>query len=276
MGRVAWTPSGHHALVARAESDLEHCLGVIAVGGDGTIHHLIQKRPKVPVAALAAGTENLFAREFAMPTSPRRLASLVVSAHSRWVDLGLAGGRSFVLMAGFGFEAEVITRHHQTRWHWSRPPHRVSYLLPVLWSAWSYRFPQVVVEIEETGGPGEAPERIEGAMALFMNTPRYALGLPLAPAALADDGVLNLVVFQGQGVWSMARALWWYLQGKHLGQTSVITRTVRRARVSSRGPWGIPAQLDGDPAGKLGPNEQWEISVVPRALRVASRPGPSE
>ena len=35
------------------------------------------------------------------------------NGHPRRVDVGSAGGRRFLLMVGFGFDGDVVTRHHQ-------------------------------------------------------------------------------------------------------------------------------------------------------------------
>ena len=42
----------------------------------------------------------------------------------------------------------------------------------------------------------DATETLEGTTVFIFNLPRYALGLPFAPHASQDDGLLDLVVFR--------------------------------------------------------------------------------
>ena len=49
-------------------------------------------------------------------------------------------------MAGIGFDADVVTRHHLARVGHAgvpRPTHRASYVEPVLRSSLQYRFPMI-------------------------------------------------------------------------------------------------------------------------------------
>ena len=60
-----------------------------------------------------------------------------------------------------------------------------------------YLYPRVEVELE-TG------ERLAGAMAFVFNIPQYALGLNLAHDAAADDGLLDVYVFERPGLLALA------------------------------------------------------------------------
>ena len=112
--RVAWTPAERSALVNRRGSGDGMCRCLVAVGGDGTVSALLNERPPLPVTVLPAGTENLVARHFGLRRDPRSLAGTIAAGRSVPVDVGQAAGRRFLLMAGFGFDAEIVSRHHQS------------------------------------------------------------------------------------------------------------------------------------------------------------------
>jgi len=103
---VAWTPEERSALVSRAAAQDGACQCLVAVGGDGTVSALLNERPPRPVTILPAGTENLVARHFGLGRDPRTLASTIAKGEPIPVDVGLAAGRRFLLMAGFGFDAK--------------------------------------------------------------------------------------------------------------------------------------------------------------------------
>jgi diacylglycerol kinase family enzyme len=246
---VAWTPGERAAMVSRAAAGSRfRCL--VAVGGDGTVSALLNERPSVPVTVLPAGTENLVAQHFGLGRDPKALARTIAVGQTVRVDLGLTQGRRFFLMAGFGFDADVVTRHHRSRLSRGgsiRPTHRLAYVEPILRSSLSYRFPTISVEIADAG----AQEVVTGTTVLVFNTPRYALGLPFAPAARDDDGWLDLVVFRAPGPFRAAYYLWTVLLGTHLEQAGVIHRRVKKVVVTADQP--TPVQIDGDPAGYVLP-----------------------
>jgi diacylglycerol kinase family enzyme len=229
----------------------------------------VNERPGCPIAAVPAGTENLFARHFHFNGSPDRLVNALVRGESRDVDLGCAQGRLFTLMAGFGFDADIVSRHHAARVRSNGdagPTSRAAYMEPILKASVHYRFPEIQVAID-------APEelgQISGTSVLVFNLPRYALGLPFAPSARDDDGYLDLVVFRKPGPWNALRYLWLVFRRLHLARRGIIHKRVRRVRISASS--AVPIQLDGDPAGELQPGVEnaWTLEAVPGGLRVVS------
>jgi diacylglycerol kinase family enzyme len=274
---IAWTPVARAAMVAAAAVDGD-CRCLVAVGGDGTVSALLNERPRPPVTVLPAGTENLVARHFGLRRDPRRLAATIAAGRASRVDVGQAAGRRFLLMAGFGFDAEVVTRHHQARVSRTgriRPTHRIAYVHPILRSSWTYRFPTISVQVLDPG----AEELIRGTTVFVFNLPRYALGLPFAPIARDDDGWLDLVVFRNPGPFQALCYLCKVFCGIHLDDPSVFHRRVRKLVVTADEP--IPVQLDGDPGGYLLPLGEattaahphgWTIRVLPSALTVLTPP----
>jgi diacylglycerol kinase (ATP) len=268
--RVAWTPEARAELVAEAGGDPQ-CRCLVAAGGDGTVAALVNERPAVPIAVLPAGTENLFARQFGIPRRPERVAGVIAAGRSVRIDLGLHAGRRFTLMAGLGFDADVVTRHHRARVGAAgvpRPTHRAAYVEPVLRSSFGYQFPRLTIQVADPG----REEALVGTTAFLFNLPRYALGLPIAPSARADDGLLDLVVFRDPGPWRALHYLWTVLRGLHLRRDDVYHRRVGRVVVSSAEP--VPVQLDGDPFGCIAaePSRPWTVEVLPGAIDVLVPP----
>ena len=90
--------------------------------------------------------------------------------------------------------------------------------------------------------------------------PRYGLGLPLAPQARPDDGLLDLCLFERPGAFALGRYLLAVLCGRHLRRADVQHRRARGFRLSSAE--AVPLQTDGDPAGWLPAT----VEVLPRRL----------
>jgi diacylglycerol kinase family enzyme len=247
---VALTPEERSSLVHLAARDARcHCL--VAVGGDGTVSALVNERPTVPISVLPAGTENLVARHFGLGRDAAALARSIALDRRIRVDLGQTAGRRFVLMAGFGFDGDIVTRHHNARISATgsvRSTNRVAYFEPILRSSLSYRFPWITVRVADPGGE----EVLTGTSVFLFNLPRYALGLPFVPEATEDDGMLDLLVFRDAGPFQALYYLWKVLCGSHLDEPGVFHRRVRKVIVAADEP--VPAQLDGDPGGYLVPS----------------------
>jgi diacylglycerol kinase family enzyme len=244
-------------------------VGIAANAGSGTgdgrrrVERLVAELERLGLRARVAWT---LAERAAL-----RLAAMIAAGRISSLDLGATCGRRFALMAGIGFDADVVTRHHVARMGRAglpRPTNRGAYVESVLRSTFEYRFPPLTVSIEDPG----AEETLVGSNAFLFNLPRYALGLPFAPLAQGDDGWLDLVVFRDPGAFSALRYLWMVLRGIHLTRPGVHHRKVRRVCVSSTET--VPVQLDGDPGGhiKAEPLGSWTIEVLPGALDVLVPP----
>ena len=83
---------------------------IVVCGGDGTINEVVcgMAHSCVPLAVLPCGTANVLARELRLPRDMRAAARAIPSATPRRLALGLAGNRYFLLMAGVGFDAQII------------------------------------------------------------------------------------------------------------------------------------------------------------------------
>ncbi len=274
--RIAWTLDERQRLVEAACFSNSNpgrgrgrgaCRGLVAVGGDGTVAALINERPEVPIAVVPAGTENLFARHFGFARNSSKAAARIAGGRAQPLDVGLIDGRRFALMAGFGFDADVVSRHHAARVGRSgqlRTTHRAAYVEPVLRSSFAYRFPPLTLTIEGVDG---TEETLVGTTAFIFNLPRYALGLPFAPSARGDDGWLDLVVFRDPGPFRALHYLWLVVRGLHLDRPGISHRRVRRVTIESSGI--VPVQLDGDPGGIVVPGEAPSVvEVLPGAVDV--------
>ena len=261
---VAWTPEERADLVS-ASNDDPSCRCLVAAGGDGTVAALINERPERPITVLPAGTENLFAGHFLVGPSPEEAAATIALGRVMPIDLGCNGGRRFALMAGIGFDADVVTRHHAARLGKSgliRPTHRAAYVEPVLRASFGYKFPTLTITTDEG-------ESLVGTTAFLFNLPRYALGLPIAPAARGDDGLLDLVVFRDAGPLRALHYLWMIFRGLHLRRDGIAHRRVAKVAIASAET--VPVQLDGDPGGFVLADSSaspWTVEVLPSALAV--------
>ena len=85
---------------------------VIASGGDGTVSAVASSLVKtdIPLGIIPRGTANAFAVTLGIAGSIRAACEIILSETTRVVDMALCNGKPYVLLAGIGFEAEMVDR----------------------------------------------------------------------------------------------------------------------------------------------------------------------
>ncbi len=236
---------------------------LVGAGGDGTAAELTNRTEAgVPITLLAAGTANLLAKHFHLSGKPEKLCLAITGGRLVQLDAGRANGRLFLVMIGCGFDAEVVRQVHEHRLSSARRSAHIgyaTYFKPVWHSVRSYRYPGIQVYCE--GPEGETARPLEVHWAFACNLPRYGWGIPLAPEAEGDDGLLDLCTYGGnsllQGVVFAAAA---QCGGWHRRLPGC--RMLRAARFRFTSDQPVAYQLDGDPGGVL----PVEVEVLPRRL----------
>jgi diacylglycerol kinase family enzyme len=236
---------------------------VVAAGGDGTVSLVLNNTPRnTPLLVLPLGTENLLSKYLELYADPAALARVISDGLAVKFDVGEANGKLFTLMAGCGFDADVVRRLHRNR---RGKIHHLSYVRPILDSILNYSYPQLTVHYEHRDEAGiRSQKSVSGRWVFAVNVPRYAGGLNFAPQADPSDGLMDICVFEEGSLWSGL----WYLGGIALGQHDAINGFLRVRASSLRiecedcGP--VPYQLDGDPGSEL----PLEIKVLPHRMKL--------
>ena len=228
---------------------------VIAAGGDGTLCDVANGLAghDLPLGIVPLGTVNVLAREFGIPQDPVYAARMISEWTPRKIDLGTANGRYFTLMAGFGFDAEVVANVLQ-------PLKDVigasAYVLKGLETLTRYRATDVTIEMPEHTYQGKA------FLVIVANAQTYTYGLKITPKASPHDGMLDVCVFERPisdklgFAWQVAEVF----VNRHLYHSQVKFFRTQSLRISSQPE--ILAQIDGDSFGTT----PMDISILPASL----------
>lgn len=89
---------------------------VIASGGDGTVNAVAEAliESSIPMAILPRGTANAIASALNIPTNLEDACQVVLNGNLYAMDAARCNGRPMVLLAGIGFEADVVERTSRT------------------------------------------------------------------------------------------------------------------------------------------------------------------
>lgn len=267
-------------LHARAEVD-----AILACGGDGTLSAVLNGVREVPdcrsvVGVVPAGTANVWAGEAAVPRRAREALALLDRGARRRVDLGVVQLGTdgpplrFLLVCGVGIDGAVV-RAVERHPRWKRLAGRLVYVVPGL--AIGTRWPPTAARLTVDG----VERRHHGLLlALASNTRRYGGAVPIAAAARVDDGILDLVTFDGTAGWRSlpgraSQALAALCGG--LDRRAARGIAYRRAtRITIAPEQSLPVQIDGESIGSCGPGLPLQIGLEPAAVTmiVGDRPSP--
>jgi YegS/Rv2252/BmrU family lipid kinase len=238
---------------------------VIAAGGDGTVNDVIQELAghSTALGVLPLGTVNVWARETGIPLSLPDAARVLLYGAQRRVDLGRAGNRYFLMMAGIGLDAEVARRVEH------------SLLKRIGLKLVDYLTTLGVVSV--TQKPVHVQLKLDGKrrdtsalMLIVGNTRLYGGALTFTRHAVADDGLLDVVVVGGGGLGFRLGVLRNALLRRPHGGPRVRYEHVRNIRIEADAP--LPVQVDGELVGTL----PMSFSVAPLALTVIVPEGISD
>lgn len=214
---------------------------VVAAGGDGTLCEVINgiSGSSIPLGFIPLGTVNVFALETGIPADPLRACDILFNGATKKVHLGRINDSYFLLMAGIGFDADVV---YHLNLRLKKLSGRLSYVLTALWRI--YRYPWHPLKIELDNG-----NISDGYWVVIGNVKYYGGRMSITPFADFERDDLDVCIFKRSGILNMVRYIWGILNKKHLNYPDVEYYRVKRLRVTSPGKTFI--QADGDVAGEL-------------------------
>jgi YegS/Rv2252/BmrU family lipid kinase len=249
------------------------CDTIIACGGDGTIHDILQGivGTNVALGVIPLGTANSLAKDLRLPTSPQAAARALLGARLRQIAAGRiscrgASGepisRYFTVTAGIGADAEVF--YNLTTGHKRRLGHAAYYVeASKLWL--THPFPLFSVRFKTTA-TSQWQQAEVGQLLAVRIADFGGLLRNLAPGASLDRNDLRLVLFRTRRRWAyLSYALRAALAGKWLVPDVDLSFAHSVACEPLAGNWSaIFVEADGEPLGML----PAEISIIPDALTI--------
>jgi diacylglycerol kinase family enzyme len=226
---------------------------VFACGGDGTVMACAGTLAgtEVALAVLPSGTGNLLATNMNLPSRVADGIRVATEGTRRRIDLGSCGRTHFTVMAGMGFDAQMIdatSEDLKRRFGW---PAYVFAALRYL------RHRPIRVRIRLDGGK---PIRRRARTVLVGNVGKLQGGIPLLPDAEPDDGWLDVAVLTPYTIRHWLAMAWGVLRRRR-DVARMETFRARHVEVFSNRPQ--PRELDGD---LIEPARTLDVTIRPAAL----------
>jgi YegS/Rv2252/BmrU family lipid kinase len=229
---------------------------VFVWGGDGMVQRCVDAfaGSGITVAILPAGTANLLATNLAIPKDLPAAVDIGLRGRRRTLDLGKLNGEHFAVMAGVGFDGEMI--HDADR----NLKDRVGQLAYVWTGLKHVRDDAARVKVRVDGTKwfdGKA------SCVLLGNVGEVAGGVRAFEEARPDDGRLDVGVATAEGAWQWARTL--VRMAADRAGRSPLVRTTQATRVDVKLATPMVYELDG---GARGRTTRLKARVVPGAITI--------
>lgn len=260
------TAAPGHATELAAAAVREGARRVVALGGDGTIHEVVNGivgAEGTPVfGVVPVGTGNDFFRM--VGPKPRLDAALEILRNGaiRSFDVGVARWkgetRYFVNLIGFGIDVEVLRRRES----FQRLSGLPQYLAALLRALVAYK--PVPLAIEFDGATMTMRDR--ALICTLTVGPTIGGGFRLAPDAVPDDGALDFCLIRPLGLLEVLTYIPKVIAGRHGGLPKVELRQVAAADVASDSGGEFYFELDGELVD--GTAERVDVSLLRSRLQV--------
>lgn len=221
---------------------LEHetISGVVAFGGDGFIHEIIQHIvPRdIPLGIIPCGTGNDFARSIGVyKLSLTQQMDLIAHSDSRAIDLGRVEKTWFAAILSSGFDALVNERANVMQWPKGRMRYNIAMIEKIIQlRAHSYRIRLDRDHID-----------VEATLVTVANGPSYGGGMNVCPDAKLTDGLFDVMVVGKVSRTELLKVFPKVYSGRHVGHPAVTFYRCREIEIVGSG----SSYADGEPISPL-------------------------
>lgn len=234
---------------------------VVALGGDGAFHYLIDGVRGTDAVAgfFPAGSGNDIARALGIPADPVRAADAFLRARPRAVDLvrvRFNDGRlaHYIGAGGMGLDAEAA---HLANTRFKAWPGVARYMAGMFTMFFREPLLELSAEVDDLTWAGPA------LFAAVANSSSYGSGVRIAPAAKMDDGWLDVTIVGDVSLLRLLEAMPIVLGTGDLRGFAEV-RSYRCRRVTLRADRVALVHGDGEQLGR----SPAEFEVLPGAVRV--------
>jgi diacylglycerol kinase (ATP) len=243
-----------------AQADL-----VIAAGGDGTVSAVAGALvgTGIPLGIIPRGTANAFAVALGIPRflPVRNACQVILVEHTQTIDAAYCNNMPMILLAGIGYEAEVIeTADRALKNQWGT----LAYLV----AGWQVMDGQTTfeIEIEADESQGEIYRFEADAMTIANAAPPTSVLAQGAGQVIMNDGLLDVTIVTAanklQAVTTMLGLLGAAILKTELNQQNVLHSRTRGLKVTTNPPQKVV--VDGEPIGTT----PIKIECIPAGLTV--------
>ncbi len=214
--------------------------GVIAVGGDGLFHKILQRLvpAQIPVAVIPAGTGNDFVRTLGWDLdSYDAQLQAVTSLQPTAIDLGLVDGEWFAAILSTGFDS--IVNEKANTMSWPKGPMKYNAAIAIELPRFKPRHYEITLD--------DRTISTEAMLIAVSNGRSYGGGMLVCPAANITDGLFDVMVLHPVSTIEFIRVFPRVFAGTHTMHPAVEIVRSRTVKIEAK----AIAYADGERIGQL-------------------------
>ena len=236
-GNSSQVLSDHLRIFLNKNSD---CTGVIAVGGDGLMHLILQAvvPTHIPFALIPAGTGNDFQRTLGWDLdSVDAQLERVITTQPSPIDLGIVDGQWFGAILSTGFDAVVNEKANTMKW--PKGPMKYNAAIAVELPRFKPRHFEIILD--------DRTISTEAMLIAVANGRSYGGGMQVCPNADINDGLFDVMVLHPVSKLEFIEVFPRVFKGNHLTHPAVEIVRSKTVRIESK----AVAYADGERIGQL-------------------------
>jgi YegS/Rv2252/BmrU family lipid kinase len=226
----------------------------VVMSGDGLIGQVggALAGGDTPLGVLPGGRGNDFARVVGIPTELPAAVKALLAGYTRAVDVGEVNGRRFLCIASTGFDSEANRIANEAK----IVRGRLVYAYAAIRALLAWKPARFMVTLD-----GES-HRFTGYNVAAANGSSYGGGMLVAPDALLDDGLFDVVTTSDIGKFRFLANFPKVFKGEHIDNEEIKVRRAAKVEISANRPFAVYA--DGEHIADL----PAKLRLLPRALKV--------
>ena len=227
-------------LLQRFLDRIPDCSGVIAVGGDGLLHLVLQKitPAQVPLAMIPAGTGNDFVRTLGWSLEDvDAILESVLTKKPRSVDLGVVDGEWFAAILSTGFDSIVNERANAMSW--PRGPQKYNAAIAIELPRFAPRHYEIVLD--------NGTISTQAMLIAVANGRSYGGGMLVCPHADISDGYFDVMVLHPVSKLEFIKVFPRVFKGTHITHPAVEIVRSKSVKITA----DAVAYADGERIGQL-------------------------
>lgn len=245
-------PQSQHESRQAAESSWNRGFDtIVAVGGDGTVHDVLEgiNLENQSLGIIPFGSGNDLFRMLKIKIDPETAINSLINGNDWKIDLGMINGKRFLNTAGIGIDSETLIVRRETKGFVKR-----NYVLLFLKTL--TRLNPVHIRITADGNVIDD----EFMWAVACNNNFIGGGMLIAPNAIQDDGMLDLILIRRMTKFKMVCSIPSIFKGTFVNMAEVTE--IRASEITFETDTPREMGVDGDLLAKTPAT----ITLFPRAL----------
>jgi len=259
MTIIETTHSGHAQELAQS-LDLNGYAGFLPIGGDGTMHEVVNgilsraDNKRIPIGLITGGTGNSFMHDLDL-LDPIEAAKVVVNGKIQSIDIAslrMSDTQTYCFnIVGWGLVTDANIKAEYIRWL-GESRYTISAAIEVIFK--KKRFAKVAID----------DKIIEGDIlfVIICNTKHTGKGMKIAPKAVLNDGLLDVVLVRDANRFTLLKLLPKVFDGSHIHHPKL--EYYHAKEISLEAKIDSPLNLDGETAGST----PFTVSIIHNALDI--------